>query len=153
MSEYGKQVRSDLRLDVGLLKKDVETVATLCAKVSVTLDKTELILDGVVRIITMHESQHMQHAKVEEEVKSDIMGLRSDIRDLHDAVLSVRVTQDTAPNQCEIEQRKAIEDELASLKESMKDIDRWKWTIMGGIAILAWLIGHVDILGLVRLFK
>jgi hypothetical protein len=62
------------------------------------------------------------------------------------------VTQDTAPN-CEIEQRKDIENELAALKESMQDIDRWKWTIMGAVAILAWLIGHVDLLAFLKLFK
>lgn len=174
MSEYGKQVRSDLRLDVGLLKKDVETVTTLCHTVSSTLDKTESILDGVVKIITMHESQHAQHVKAEDEVKSDIRDLHSRVttvnrellakmdevelqlsnklNDLHDAVLALRVTQDTSPN-CEIEQRKDIEHELAALKESMQDIDRWKWTIMGAIALLAWLIGHVDLLAFLKLFK
>ena len=74
-----EQELQDLKLDIGLLKKDVEQTDELCHKLSDSLNKLQEINVNLMQMITLHEQRHKQHEKSEKELKDDIKELHSRI--------------------------------------------------------------------------
>jgi chromosome segregation ATPase len=81
----------DVELEVGLLKKDVELIDRLCAKLSESIEKTSEVSANLAKMITLHEQKHNQHEKVESELKEDIKDLHSRIttinREIHETYI------------------------------------------------------------------
>ena len=74
-----EQDLNDLKLDIGLLTKDVEQTNRLCEKLSESIEKLQEVNVNILRMITLHEQRHDQHEKSENEMKEDIKELHSRI--------------------------------------------------------------------------
>ena len=85
-----EQEVQDLKLGIGLLKKDVEQTDELCHKLSDSLTKLQEINVNLMQMITLHEQRHEQHEKSEKELKDDIKELHSRIttvnREIHERI-------------------------------------------------------------------
>jgi len=135
----------DIELKVGLLGKDVEQTDRLCSKLSESIEKLQEVNVSIMRMITLHEQRHEQHEKVETEVKNDI-------KDLHDRIdqverhISARI--DALRNDL-MNHRK--EDNV--IGNTLKEIDKYKWMILGAAIAIGWIIGNVNLGVLGTLFK
>ena len=140
-----EQKLHDVELKVGLLGKDVEQTDRLCSKLSESIEKLQEVNVNIMRMITLHEQRHEQHEKVEKEVKDDI-------KDLHDRIDQV---------ERHISERiDALRNDLmANRKEdnvignTLKEIDKYKWMILGAAIAIGWIIGNVNLGVLGTLFK
>ena len=83
--ESREEIQS-LKLDVGLIKKDIAIAEKQCVqvsnKVSESIEKIQEINANLVKMITIHEQKHEQHEKIEE-------GLKGDIKELHTRITTV----------------------------------------------------------------
>jgi predicted nucleic acid-binding Zn-ribbon protein len=140
-----EQKLHDIELSVGLLGKDVEQTDRLCSKLSESIEKLQEVNVNIMRMITLHEQRHEQHEKVETEVKNDI-------KDLHDRIdqverhISARI--DALRNDL-MNHRK--EDNV--IGNTLKEIDKYKWMILGAAIAIGWIIGNVNLGVLGTLFK
>ena len=140
-----EQKLHDIDLKVGLLGKDVEQTDRLCSKLSESIEKLQEVNVNIMRMITLHEQRHEQHEKVEKEVKDDI-------KDLHDRIDQV---------ERHISERIDVlrNDLMAHRKEdnvignTLKEIDKYKWMILGAAIAIGWIIGNVNLGVLGTLFK
>jgi prefoldin subunit 5 len=69
----------NVKLEVGLLKKDIEQTDRLCDKLSESIEKIQEVNVNIMRMITLHEQRHEQHEKAEQDLKEDIKELHSRI--------------------------------------------------------------------------
>lgn len=135
----------DIEMKVGLLGKDIEQTDRLCQKLSESIEKLQEVNTSILRMITLHEQRHEQHEKVESEVKEDI-------KDLHDRIdqverhISARI--DALRN--DLMHHKKDDNVIGN---TLKEIDKYKWMILGAAIAIGWIIGNVNLGVLGTLFK
>ena len=144
-----EQKLHDIDLKVGLLGKDVEQTDRLCSKLSESIEKLQEVNVNIMRMITLHEQRHEQHEKVEAELKDDIKEIHSRIttvnREIHERIDQV---------ERHISERiDALRSDLANHKKNdepkvtqiLKEMDRYKWMILGGAIAVGWILGNVNL--------
>lgn len=124
----------DLRVDVGVLKQQVNTLTTLCNKMDVVIEK---LLEQHDRHITQ-VYKDMDKRRIETEVN---------IKEIHDRI-------DTVLDKLQVSELRLL-DEIKELrndmvqhnkqeKESLDKLLQWKWMVAGGIVVISWLVSHLD---------
>lgn len=141
-----------LELKIGLLEKDVQQTDSVCDKISESIEKIEEMNSALVRMITIHEQKHEQHEKTENDLREDIKELHSRIttvsRELHDRIdqIEYRLTERLDAIRNELIRHKK-EDKKLNFGETLQELDRFKWMIVGGAAAVGWIVGNLDLLG------
>jgi DNA repair exonuclease SbcCD ATPase subunit len=148
-----------IKLDVELLKKDMRQVDYFYKKITDTIEKIQEVNTNLVKMISLHEQKHEQHEKSETELKEDI-------KELHSRITTVNREMQDRLDQLELYMEKKFEVlhndiktgqlekiEKKSFRESFSEIDRYKWMIGGAIIAISWIIGHVNLDALSKLFK
>ena len=152
-----EQKLHEVELKVGLLSKDVELTDRLCSKLSESIEKIQEVNVNILRMITLHEQRHEQHEKVENELKDDIKELHSRIttvnRELHERMDQVEkhITQRLDAIRSDLATHKR--QDSTRISEILKEIDKYKWMILGGAIVIGWIIGHLDLTMLGKLLK
>ena len=153
---------NDVRLKLGLLEKDVQMTGQLLEKVSESIEKIQEMNLNLVKMLSIHEQRHAQHEKVENELKEDIKELHSRIstqsRQLNDRIdqFEQHVTSRLDDIKTDLIQHKKQEfpqdqHKNDSLLNKIDKLNEWRWMLIGGIALAAWIIGELDLLG--KLFR
>ena len=147
-----------LELKVGLLEKDIQQTNQLCDKISESIEKIQEMNATMIRMITIHEQRHENHEKAEEDLKDDIKELHSRIttvsREIHDRIdqveRSITGRLDALRNDLI---RHKQEENGNNVGDTLKEIDKYKWMILGAAIALGWIIGNVNLGVLGTLFK
>ncbi len=113
--------------------------------------------DTMIRMITIHEQRHEHHAKAEEDLKEDIKELHSRIttvsRELHERIDQVERHITQRLDDLRIELIKHAKNDPNRLSNTLQEIDRYKWMILGGAIALGWLFGNINLGALGTLIK
>jgi len=128
-----------LKVEVGVLKEKVNTIADLCEKMDRVIEK---LADNNTNMVN-------QIYKDMEKRKEDTV---SDIKELHSRITT---TDRNLSDKIELTERR-IMDEIKSLRDhitehndkeddAMKSMLQWRWMIAGGVVVLAWIIANVKL--------
>lgn len=137
---------TDVLIDVGVLKIQVDTLMKLCDKMDKVIEK---LADNHDRIV----NQIYTDMKKKEDEKD------ADVKELHSRITTI---SRELSDKVELTERR-IMDEIRSLRQDItehnkkedKEISKileWKWMAAGGILVLAWLLSHVKVDILAKLF-
>tara|TARA_R110000868_G_scaffold80285_1_gene228223 strand:- start:1610 stop:2080 length:471 start_codon:yes stop_codon:yes gene_type:complete len=152
-----EQELSDLKLDIGLLTKDVEQTNRLCEKLSESIEKLQEVNVNILRMITLHEQRHDQHEKSENEMKEDIKELHSRIttvtRELHERIDQVEhhITSRIDDLRSDLINHKK-EDKKTIITE-LSEVERWKWIILGAVMSSGFLLGKLELSSILSFIK
>ena len=147
----------DLRLQVGLLNKDVSLTNQLCNKLSESITKIQELNVNVMQMITLHQQKHEQHETTEAELKEDIKELHSRIttvnREIHDRIDQVErhITERIDTLRSDLIKHK--NEDKGNIVEKLAEIDKWKWMLFGGVLMAGFLLGKIDLISLLGLLK
>ena len=135
-----------LKVDVGILKTQVSSITMLCDKMDKVIEKLANNQDKIV------EQIYNDMRKREEEKDADVKDLHSRIttisRELSDKVeLTERRIMDEIKSL-----RNYIAEHNAKEDQDLKKILEWKWMAAGGIIVIAWLVSHIDLSVIGKLF-
>ena len=153
-----EQKLHDVELKVGLLEKDVQQTDRLCEKLSESINKLQEVNANILRMITIHEHRHEQHERAETEVKDDIKELHSRIttvnREIHERIDEVErhISERIDALRSDLIQHKK-EEGGNMVGDTLKEIDKYKWMILGAAIAIGWIIGNVNLGVLGTLFK
>jgi len=125
---------TQLKVDVGVLKNQVDLLSTICEKLDIIIDK---LVD-----------QHDRHiAKVYTDMDFRKKETEADIKEIHERIDTVinklHGTEIAIMNEMKA-LRKEITDHNIKEKESLDKLLQWKWMVAGGIVVISWLISHVN---------
>lgn len=147
----------DLRLQVGLMEKDISLTNQLCNKLSESITKIQELNVNVMQMITLHQQKHEQHETTESELKEDIKELHSRIttvnREIHDRIDQVErhITERIDNLRSDLIKHKA--EDKGNIVERLAEIDKWKWMLFGGILMAGFLLGKIDLISIFGLLK
>ena len=153
-----EQKLHDVEMKVGLLQKDVQQSEKLCEKLSESINKLQEVNANILRMITIHEHRHEQHERAETEVKDDIKELHSRIttvnREIHERIDEVErhISERIDALRSDLIQHKK-EENGNMVGDTLKEIDKYKWMILGAAIAIGWIIGNVNLGVLGTLFK
>ena len=145
-------------MKVGLLERDVQQTDRLCEKLSESISKLQEVNANILRMITIHEHRHEQHERAETEVKDDIKELHSRIttvnREIHERIDEVErhISERIDALRSDLIQHKK-EEGGNMVGDTLKEIDKYKWMILGAAIAIGWIIGNVNLGVLGTLFK
>lgn len=142
-----EQEFQDLKLKIGLMQKDVELTDRLCSKLSESIAKIQELNVNLMQMINIQEQKHEQHEKTENELKRDI-------RDLHERIDQVErhISQRIDDLRSDLIKHKK-EENRNNIAETLKEMDKYKWMILGAAIAIGWIIGNIDLAVLGTLFK
>ena len=153
-----EQKLHDVEMKVGLLERDVQQTDRLCEKLSESINKLQEVNANILRMITIHEHRHEQHEKAEIELKDDIKELHSRIttvnREIHERIDEVErhISERIDALRSDLIQHKKEEGGNV-VGDTLKEIDKYKWMILGAAIAIGWIIGNVNLGVLGTLFK
>jgi len=148
----------NIEMKVNLLEKDIQQTNQVCDKLSESIEKIQEMNATMIRMITIHEQRHENHEKAEENLKDDIKELHSRIttvsREIHDRIDQVeRIITDRLDALRGDLLRHKQEDNGNKIGDTLKEIDKYKWMILGAAIAVGWIIGNVNLGVLGTLFK
>ena len=135
-----------LKVEVGILKEKVNTIADLCEKMDRVIEK---LADNNTNMVN-------QIYKDMDKRKEDTVG---DIKELHSRITT---TDRNLSDKIELTERR-IMDEIKSLRDhitehsqkeddDLKSLMQWKWMVAGGVVVVAWIISNIKLDYLAKLF-
>ena len=136
-----------LKVDVEVLKNQILTITQLCGKMDSVIEK----------LVDNHDRMVNQIYNDMEKRKADT---NADIKELHSRITTI--SREVA-DKVELTERR-IMDEIKSLREDiaehnkkedddLKAIKQWKWMVVGGVIVLAWLISNLNLAALSKVFN
>jgi chromosome segregation ATPase len=146
-----EQELGEVKLQVGLLNKDIQHTNLLCDKLSESIEKIQEMNMNLIKMIALHDNKHEQHEKVEDDLKQDYKELHSRIttinREIHDRIDQVEhhITERIDALRSDLANHKT--QDKSKIGDRIADIEQWKWMVAGAIGLGAWLLGHLDIIG------
>ncbi len=137
----------EIKVDVEVLKNQVLTITQLCGKMDSVIEK----------LVDNHDRMVNQIYTDMEKRKADT---NNDIKELHSRITTI--SREVA-DKVELTERRIME-EIKSLREDiaehnkkedndLKAIKQWKWMVVGGVVVLAWVISNVNLTVLSKLFN
>ena len=151
---------NDIKLQVGLLKRDNEMVTSITNKLSESIDKIQEMNSNLLRMISLHDQKHDNHIRTETELKEDIKDLHSRIstvnRELLDKIGEVEkhLAAKLDLLRVELKQHEDNESEKRSNGPSLsQEIEKYKFAIIAIAVTLGWIIGNIDLAFLGKIFK
>ena len=161
----------DQRVELVLLKKDVNIMASLCEKFDVTIDKMQEIASNLCRMVSLQEQKLETQEKATKELQS-VMEMRriehnNDIKELHSRITTVNRELSDKIDETE----RAILQELQEIRKELKDtnskenvvnqdssilkrlseIESWKYMMMGAFGVIVWILAKLDFSKISRL--
>lgn len=137
---------TEVKVDVGVLKTQVDTLTKLCDKMDKVIDR---LADNQEKIV---DQIYNDMRKREEEKDADVKELHSRIttvsRELSDKVelTERRIMDEIKSLRLDIMEHNKKED------SELRKILEWKWMAAGGILVLAWLLSHVNLDMIAKIF-
>jgi chromosome segregation ATPase len=102
-------------------------------------------------MIALHENKHEQHERAEEDLRQDYKELHSRIttinREIHDRIDQVEhhITERIDALRSDLTNHKS--QDAAGLGNRISNIEQWKLMLAGGVALGAWLLSNLEIVG------
>lgn len=136
----------NLKVEVGVLKEKVNTLAVLCDK-----------MDRVIEKLTDNQTELANQIYNDmDKRKEDTV---SDIKELHSRITTV---DRNLSDKIELTERRLL-DEMKSLREhitahnqkedeNIEKLSQWRWMVAGGVLVLAWLISNIKLENLAKFF-
>lgn len=146
--------------NVSSLQKDMAQVGQLVDRLDVTIEKLTEVSTSVAQLLAVQETRLEFHEKVQEKLQDLVEKRRQETDENVKAVYNriEKVEKDLQNDMEHTEDRiiKKIEEMQKSgteqhekinkgITERIDRLEKWMWTVLGGGAVLVWLLNSIDI--------
>ena len=131
-----QQAVSSLHLDQKLLEKDVHQLSIMGEKLAEAVNKIQEMNTNLCALIKIQAEKHEHHSKADEALDADLIDIAEKLEPLR--------TNASAP--------KVETAEEKEVRDSLNDLQRWKWMIIGGALALGFVFGGVTFDTLAKFF-
>jgi predicted RNase H-like nuclease (RuvC/YqgF family) len=138
---------NELRVDVEVIKRDIDTLTNLCEKMDKIIEKLvdhqDIIINQIYQDMDRRKADTNQDVK---ELHSRITTVSKDLSEKVDNTETKIMNEIKALSVQISAHNKKEDDDIAKLL-------KWKWTIMGGIIVISWLTSHIGFDTILKLIK
>lgn len=130
---------TELRVDVEVLKKDVDVITNLCEKMDKVIEKLVEHQDVLINQI------YNDMDKRKTDTNQDIRELDNKIATVNtDLTKKLESTQEKIMDEIK-SLRNEIQEHNAKEDSELQKILKWKWTIAGGVIVLSWIFSNLNL--------
>lgn len=139
-----------LKTDVEIIKRDIGAIQTFSNKIDEAIEKMAEVSNSISKMLIVHDHKLQTHDQQIDGLKNSISERKTDFEKQVE-LLHKRISDMKDENHAERE--KYHKEILAALKEiaaSQKDLDsrvdvleKWKWYVMGGAAVIGFILAQV----------
>lgn len=147
----------EIKLQIGLLDKDIKTQHTVLDKISDSIEKIQELNINLIKMMSLHDQRLEQHEKTDkflaEQIELRRRELIDDIKDLHSRITTTSRELTDKMNELEnrvLEKLSDIKDEIhgptrhsPTFKEQIEN--KYFWIFIGGAAVILWIIDHINL--------
>ena len=153
----------DVRLEIGVIKTELKTHEKVIDKLTEGFEKIQEVNTNLLRMLAIHEEKHENHDKVNDDMDDDLKDLHSRIT-TESRITEEKFTRlesevhakiDSLKNEIMVALPTIKEDVKSSHKvvDVIKELDSWKYIIVTVFVVLVWIIEHVNLSALAKLFS
>jgi chromosome segregation ATPase len=147
-----EQQVGDLKLEVGLLKKDNQQLEAITNKLSDSIEKIQEMNGNLLRMIALHEQKHESHIRTENELKDDIKDLHSRIstttRELQDKISDTEKHLgdkiDSLRRELQSHETRDSAKTNVRAKNILNQIENYKYLILGIALTIGFIAGNAN---------
>jgi uncharacterized coiled-coil DUF342 family protein len=132
----------DLVSDVGELRGKVDSLSSIANK-----------LDTIIERLVDQHDRHI--AKIYDDMERRRMETQDQIKEIHERIDTVLEKMESTEERITGKIEKLQNCILQHNKEERQQLDsllKWKWQMVGGILVMAWLLSHVSFDTIARIF-
>jgi chromosome segregation ATPase len=157
---YNKEYSSN-KLEIELIKKDVNILSRLCEKYDVTIDKMQEVVSNLTKILTIQEQKLEVQEKTNKEFDSTlekhVREQQQNTSQINDRITKVNSELTTKIEQVEVSilsEIQHLKNELVNINTNLNkkigEIDMFRYMVMGGIALFVFILSNL--LGIAKFF-
>jgi len=125
---------------LALLEKEISQVSGLFDRLDTTIEKLSDVSSTIKQLLAVHETKINTHDDIHKDVYKEI-DKTNDLINTKMATMETNVKKDIEDLTKEIKGLRAEHiDALEKLSKRTRTIENWRWTILGGVAIISWLL-------------
>lgn len=139
-----------LKTDVEIIKRDIGAIQNFSNKIDEAIEKMAEVSNNISKMLIVHDQKLQNHGQQIDGLKVSLSERKSD-NEKQFELIHKRISDMKDENHAERE--KYHKEILAALKEiaaSQKDLDtritvleKWKWYVMGGAAVIGFVLAQV----------
>jgi hypothetical protein len=135
-----------LKVDVEVLKTQVANITHLCEKMDTIIEKLVANQDQIANKI--YDDMNKRQSDTSQDVKELHSRITTVDRNLSDKIelTERRIMDEIKLLHATIDEHNKKED------EDLKRIFQWKWMVVGGVIVFAWLVSNIKLEALLALF-
>lgn len=155
----------DLKLKVGLLEKDVDTMGLLCTKLDTTIEKVQELTSAMTKMLALHEERIEKQEQRDSEILRMLEQRRTEtesgMKELHSRITTT--DRETRSELAKVEERVeetvagAISEVLSEVKnlrqqqdehhkimnERLSTVEKKIWVFVGGAAVVIFILSRL----------
>lgn len=142
---------NSIKLQIGLMEKDVNSLGKLCDKLTESIERVQELNVSFMKMLSVYDHKHLTHDTIESDIKVDIKELHSRISTVN-REFNVRITKlehnlsgklDSLRTELLEQDTTLQEKQDIKVNNTLGEFTKYKWMIIGGAAVLGWLIGNI----------
>ena len=145
MGDMQDEINS-MKLQIGLIERDIVSLSKVSEKISKSIEKIQELNVNFVKMITISEQRHTVHDDIEDDLKVNIKDVDAKLSKLN-LEINDRLAQFELQVLTKLE---SLKDELGNItmkgitNTTFKDYFQTKYMVIGGAAVIGWVIGHIS---------
>lgn len=152
-----EQELHDIKLKVGLMERDVHHSNELCQRLSLSIEKIQELNTNIIQMLGLHGQRHEQHEKNNSKMEQDVKELHSRIttvnREIHDRIDQVERHISERIDDLRSDLINHKENDKIGVGDIMREVDKWKWMILGAVLTAGFLLGKIDLASVLTFLK
>lgn len=138
---------AELKTEVELVKRDIDTIQTMMSKLDTAIDKIADVSNGISKILTVHD-QAIDTLKISVEERKrlsekEVELLHKRISEMKDENAEERKTNQTELLAAIKEMDKNNKTDIEALSERVAVLERWKWAVIIGASVAGFFLSKM----------
>ena len=136
----------DVKIDVEILKRDIDRFSGLFDRLDTTIEKLTEVSGGINRMLAVHENRLEQQEELTKRFITLMEERRRENSDKYEIVQN-RITQTREEMQQEIKDSiKEVVTKIDKLSETVNKLEKWKYLVVGGAITIGFLLAKLPMI-------
>ena len=136
----------DVKIDVEILKRDIDRFSGLFDRLDTTIEKLTEVSGGINRMLAVHENRLEQQEELTKHFITLMEERRRENSDKYE-IIQNRITQTREEMQQEIKDSiKEVVAKIDKLSETVNKLERWKYLVVGGAITIGFLLAKLPMI-------
>lgn len=138
---------------VAILEKEVVQQSGLFGRLDTAIEKLTDVSNSINQLLVVHELKITQHEVKHSDFYDELDKLRSEHSQAHISIQDKMTTMQNSVKEDLDKLEKKIFEEIGNISKQIKNLEKWRWIVIGGSIAIMYIIQATGGFGLFKLFQ